>query len=93
MCWLTGRPIVLRSAELLPLTGVTLVLNPLGAFFVLLVVMVAVPATLYGIGYADHGLGHPHGGLCVPALHHHAAPRAHGRKRGHLHGAVGAHGR
>jgi hydrogenase-4 component B len=50
------RPIVLRSTELLPLTGVTLVLNPLGAFFVLLVVMVAVPATLYGIGYADHGL-------------------------------------
>jgi formate hydrogenlyase subunit 3/multisubunit Na+/H+ antiporter MnhD subunit len=50
------RPIVLRSTELLPFTGVTLVLNSLGAFFVLLVVMVAVPATLYGIGYASHGL-------------------------------------
>ncbi len=52
----TGHPIVLRSAELLPLTGVDLVLNPLGALFVLLVAMVAVPATLHGIGYARHGL-------------------------------------
>jgi len=52
----TGHPIVLRSAELLPLTGVDLVLNPLGALFVLLVVMVAVPAVLHGIGYARHGL-------------------------------------
>lgn len=45
----TGDPIVLRSAELLPLTGIDLVLNPLGALFVLLVVMVAVPATLHCI--------------------------------------------
>jgi formate hydrogenlyase subunit 3/multisubunit Na+/H+ antiporter MnhD subunit len=52
----TGHPAVLRSAELLPLSGVQLVLNPLGAFFVLLVAMVAVPATLHGIGYAPHGL-------------------------------------
>ena len=50
----TGHSIVLRSAELLPLTGVDLVLNPLGALFVLLVIMVAVPATLHGIGYARH---------------------------------------
>ncbi|MDR3648743.1 MAG: proton-conducting transporter membrane subunit [Acidimicrobiales bacterium] len=51
----TGHPIVLRSAELLPFTGVDLVLNPLGALFVLLVAIVAVPATLHGIGYAQHG--------------------------------------
>jgi hydrogenase-4 component B len=52
----TGHPIVLRSAQLLPLTGVDLVLNPLGALFVVLVALVAVPATLHGIGYARHGL-------------------------------------
>ena len=52
----TGDPIVLRSAEVLPLTGVDLVLNPLGALFVLLVAMVAIPASLHGIGYARHGL-------------------------------------
>ena len=52
----TGHPIVLRSAELLPLTGVDLVLNPLSALFVLLVAMVAVPAVLHSIGYARHGL-------------------------------------
>ncbi len=52
----TAHPIVLRSAELLPLTGVDLVLNPLGALFVLLVAMVAIPASLHGIGYARHGL-------------------------------------
>ena len=52
----TGHPIVLRSAELLPLTGVNLVLNPLGALFVLLVAMVAISASLHGIGYARHGL-------------------------------------
>jgi formate hydrogenlyase subunit 3/multisubunit Na+/H+ antiporter MnhD subunit len=52
----TGHSIVLRSAQLLPLTGVDVVLNPLGALFVLLVAMVAVPAALHGIGYAPHGL-------------------------------------
>jgi formate hydrogenlyase subunit 3/multisubunit Na+/H+ antiporter MnhD subunit len=52
----TGRPVVLHSSEILPLTGVDIVLNPLGAFFVVLVAMVAVPATLHGIGYARHGL-------------------------------------
>ncbi len=52
----SDHPVVLRSTDLLPLTGVELVLTPLGAFFVLLVAMVAVPATLHGIGYAPHGL-------------------------------------
>ena len=52
----TGRPVVLHSAELLPLTGADLVLNPLGALFVVLVAVVAVPAALYAIGYARHGL-------------------------------------
>ncbi|MHB8431675.1 MAG: hypothetical protein ACYDDZ_14320, partial [Acidimicrobiales bacterium] len=42
-----GKPIVAHSRELLPVTGVDVVLNPLGALFVLLVVMVAVPATMH----------------------------------------------
>lgn len=52
----SGRPVVVHSAALLPLTGVDVVLDPLGALFVLLVAVVAVPATLHGIGYASHGL-------------------------------------
>jgi formate hydrogenlyase subunit 3/multisubunit Na+/H+ antiporter MnhD subunit len=62
----TGHPIVLHFAELLPLTGVDLVLTPLGAFFVLLVAMVAVPATLHGIGYAPHGLDSRMAACAVP---------------------------
>jgi hydrogenase-4 component B len=38
------------------LTGATLALTPLGAIFVVLVALVAVPATLYWIGYAPHGM-------------------------------------
>lgn len=53
---ITGKPIVEHYSQLLPLTGTDLVLGPLGAFFVLLVAMVAVAATLHGIGYARHGL-------------------------------------
>ncbi|MHB8439012.1 MAG: proton-conducting transporter transmembrane domain-containing protein [Acidimicrobiales bacterium] len=52
----TGRHIVLHSATLIPITGVDIELNQLGALFVLLVAGVAIPATLHGIGYARHGL-------------------------------------
>ncbi|HUY22333.1 MAG TPA: proton-conducting transporter membrane subunit [Acidimicrobiales bacterium] len=52
----TGHAVVLHSSTILPLTGVEVMLSPLGAFFVLLVALVAVPATLHGIGYARHGL-------------------------------------
>jgi hydrogenase-4 component B len=52
----TGRPVVLHSAELIPLTGADVVLNPLGALFVVIVAVVAVPASLHAIGYARHGL-------------------------------------
>jgi formate hydrogenlyase subunit 3/multisubunit Na+/H+ antiporter MnhD subunit len=62
----SGHPVVLRSAELLALTGVNIVLTPLGAFFVLLVAMVAVPATLHGIGYAPHGLSGRMAACTVP---------------------------
>jgi formate hydrogenlyase subunit 3/multisubunit Na+/H+ antiporter MnhD subunit len=45
-----------HTVRLLPLTGVTLALTPLGAIFVVLVAVVAVAATLYWIGYAPHGM-------------------------------------
>jgi len=45
-----------HTADLLPSTGTSLSLTPLGAIFVVLVVVVAVPATLYWVGYAGHGM-------------------------------------
>jgi formate hydrogenlyase subunit 3/multisubunit Na+/H+ antiporter MnhD subunit len=52
----TGRPMMWHSAQLLPLTGVTIVLGPLGAVFVIVTAMVAFAATIYWLGYASHGL-------------------------------------
>ncbi len=52
----TGRPLVLSSSRILPLTGTTLVLEPLGAVFVVVTAVVAVAASLYWLGYASHGL-------------------------------------
>ncbi|MGD0691422.1 MAG: proton-conducting transporter membrane subunit [Acidimicrobiales bacterium] len=52
----TGHDARWHSMELLPSAGVTLLLTPLGAIFVVLVALVAVPATLYWIGYAPHGM-------------------------------------
>lgn len=51
----TGSDAHWHSIDLLPFTGVTLLLTPLGAIFVVLVTVVAVPATLYWIGYSSHG--------------------------------------
>ena len=52
----TGHSAQWQSNQLLPLSGVTISLTPLGALFVVLVALVAVPATLYWIGYAPHGM-------------------------------------
>ncbi|MHB1486885.1 MAG: proton-conducting transporter transmembrane domain-containing protein [Acidimicrobiales bacterium] len=52
----TGQPMVLHSSQVLPLTGVTMVLDPLGAVFVVVTAVVAIAATLYWLGYATHGL-------------------------------------
>ncbi len=52
----SGRAALWHTSQVLPLTGFTLALNPLGAVFVILVALVAVPATLYWIGYAPHGM-------------------------------------
>jgi hydrogenase-4 component B len=52
----SGHPLVLHSSQILPLTGVTLALNPLGAIFVIATAVVALASTLYWLGYASHGL-------------------------------------
>jgi hydrogenase-4 component B len=52
----TGRSMVLSSSQILPLTGVHMVLDPLGAVFVVITAVVAIASTLYWIGYAGHSL-------------------------------------
>ncbi len=52
----TGRDAIWHSKQLLPLTGTTLALTPLGALFVVLVTVVAIPATWYWIGYSSHAM-------------------------------------
>jgi hydrogenase-4 component B len=54
---LTGsRRFVAAFPRLLPLGGVRLELDPLGAVFVVAAALVAIPASIYGIGYAREGL-------------------------------------
>ena len=52
----SGHAIVLSTTAILPLTGISLALTPLGAVFVLAIVVVALASTLYWLGYASHGL-------------------------------------
>ena len=52
----SGHAIVLATRQILPLTGVNLALTPLGAVFVLAIVVVALASTLYWLGYSSHGL-------------------------------------
>ena len=51
----SGGTITARSAEILPLTGVTLSLDPLGAIFVITTAVVGAAASCYAAGYAAHG--------------------------------------
>jgi len=53
----SGEPIQLHSALILPLTGVQLEVGPLGALFMVVTAAVGIGATIYGVGYASHGLG------------------------------------
>jgi hydrogenase-4 component B len=52
----SGHALVMSTTEILPLTGISLALTPLGAVFVLTIVVVALASTLYWLGYASHGL-------------------------------------
>jgi len=49
----TGRPFALSIPELLPVAGgLALRLDPLGAFFLILIGLGAIPAAIYGAGYS-----------------------------------------
>ena len=47
-----GRPFTARVPSLLPLSGVTIWLDPLGAMFIVATAVLTVPVSVYGIGYA-----------------------------------------
>jgi formate hydrogenlyase subunit 3/multisubunit Na+/H+ antiporter MnhD subunit len=51
-----GGRAVAHLPDLLPLAGVRFELDPLGAVFVAATALVALPASLFGLGYAGHGL-------------------------------------
>ena len=48
----SGEAVTAHSAEILPLTGVTLSLDPLGAVFVITAAVAGAAASCYNIGYA-----------------------------------------
>ena len=51
----SGGTITFRSAEILPLTGVSLSLDPLGAIFVITTAVVGLAVSCYASGYAASG--------------------------------------
>ncbi len=53
----SGGTVTVRSAQILPLTGVTLSLDPLGAVFVITAAVVGAAAGCYAAGYAARGGG------------------------------------
>ena len=52
----TGDHVVVRWRDVIPLAGVTIDLDPFGAWFVLVAGVVIVAASVYAIGYCDHAL-------------------------------------
>ncbi len=60
----TGDHVTARWRDVLPLGGVNVDLDPLGAWFVLAAAVVIVAAAVYAIGYCDHDLaGRPVQGM------------------------------
>lgn len=49
---LTGNTVTFHTAQVLPMTGISLALDPLGAWFVLASSFVGVAACVYNVGYA-----------------------------------------
>jgi len=52
----SGHGATFRTHEVLPLTGVNLALDPLGALFIATTAIVGFAASCYSIGYAEHAL-------------------------------------
>jgi hydrogenase-4 component B len=62
----SGSTVTVHTAQVLPLTGVTLSLDPLGAVFVVTAAVVGAAATCYSVGYAAHGGGGRTGTALLP---------------------------
>ena len=62
----SGGTVTVHSAQVLPLTGVTLSLDPLGAVFVVTSAVVGAAASCYNVGYAAHGGGGRTGTALLP---------------------------
>lgn len=62
----SGHVFTWSSSQLLPLTGVTINVTPLGAVFSVGIAVVAIASTLYWIGYAAHGLDGRSASVALP---------------------------
>ena len=62
----SGGTVTVHSDWVLPLTGVTLSLDPLGAVFVVTSAVVGAAASCYSVGYAAHGGGGRTGTALLP---------------------------
>lgn len=52
---LSDHPIAIRSSEVIPVTGISIRLDSLGALFVVVTAAIAFASSLYSIGYSAHG--------------------------------------
>src|ERR1019366_8684444 len=52
----SGQVVTFRTTEILPLTGINLTLDPLGALFLATTAVVGLAASCYSIGYAKHAM-------------------------------------
>ena len=64
----SGHPVAVRTAEILPLTGASLVLGQLGAVLVSVTAVVAIAVCVYWPGYAHHGLSSRAASCVVPVF-------------------------
>lgn len=64
----SGRSFSLHSAQLLPLTGVDLALDPLGALFVATTAVVGLAVAGYSLGYGAHATPSRTGTAMLPAF-------------------------
>ena len=88
----TGDHVVVRWRDVIPLAGVTIDLDPFGAWFVLVAGVVIVAASVYAIGYCDHALARPVGAGHVSAVRGDAGAGARGGEHLDVPVAVGADG-
>ncbi|MGC8463165.1 MAG: proton-conducting transporter membrane subunit [Acidimicrobiales bacterium] len=64
----SGHPVALRTAEVLPLAGVDLSLDPLGALFVAVTAVVGLAALCYSVGYGSHATPSRTASAMLPAF-------------------------